>query len=116
MINQLLLISSTILIYEFLKIVKLKYLILQNIKLYRKIIKLFLYKKVSDFRKEKLILNYSKNLFIISIKLILLLIILIFFMIVLNLLSNTFLELIISILGISEMTIIFITYHTFKKK
>lgn len=116
MINQLLLIFSTIVIYEFIKIIKFKYLILLNIKFYRKIIKLFFYKKASDFRKEKLILNYSKKLFFISIKLFLILIILLFFMFIINLLSNKFLDLIVSILGISEMMIIFIIYHKFRKK
>jgi len=87
-----------------------------NLKIYQKIIKLFRYEKVSDFRKEKLILNYSKSLFIVSIKIAVIIITILVFMIILNLLSNSYLNLVISILGIIELSIVFLIYHLIKKK
>ena len=46
-------------------------------------------KNVSDFRKEKLILNYSKTLLLVSIKIIAILISIFAFMIILNFLSKS---------------------------
>ena len=116
MINQLLLICSTIFIYEFIRFVKFKDIIKSNLKIYKKIIKLFNFKKVSDFRKQKLIFNYSKSLFMVSIKIFSMLIGILVFMLILNLLSNSFLNLIISVLGIIEITLVFIMYHQLRKK
>ena len=116
MINQLLLICSAIIIYEFIRYVQLINIVKSNLKIYQKILKLFKFKKVSDFRKEKLILNYSKSLFIVSIKIFAILISILVFMLILNLLSNSFLNLVISILGIIELSIIFLIYHLIRKK
>ncbi len=116
MINQLLLFCSAIIIYEFIRYVKLINIVKANLKIYQKILKLFKFKKVSDFRKEKLILNYSKSLFIVSIKIFAILVFIFIFMLILNLLTNSFLNLIISILGIIELSIFFIVYHIVRKK
>ena len=116
MINHLLLICSTIIIYEFIRYVKFTDIVKSNLKIYQKIIKLFKFKKVSDFRKEKLIFNYSKSLFIISVKIFLILISILIFMFILSLLSNSFLNLVISVFGIIELTLIFIIYHQLRKK
>ena len=116
MINQLLLICSSIIIYEFIRFINLKNIIKINIKIYKKIIKLFTFKKVSDFRKEKLIFNYSKSLLIVSIKIFAILMSIFIFMFILNFLSNSFLNLVISILGIVEMFFIFIIYHKLRNK
>ena len=116
MIDQLLLFCSAIIIYEFIRYVQLINIIKSNLKIYQKILKLFKFKKVSDFRKEKLILNYSKSLFIVSIKIFAILISIFIFMLILNLLSNSFLNLVISILGIIELSIFFLIYHLIRKK
>ena len=116
MVNHILLICSSVVIYEFVKYVKFMNIIQSNLKIYQKILKLFKYKNVSDFRKEKLILNYSKSLFIVSIKIISILITILVFMLILNLLSNLYLNLVISILGIIELSIVFLTYHLIRKK
>jgi len=116
LINQLLLICSTIFIYEFIGFVKFTDIIKSNLYIYKKILKLFKLKKVSDFRKEKLIFNYSKSLFIVSIKIFSILISILFFMLILNLLSNSFLNLVISVLGIIEITLVFTIYHQLRKK
>ena len=78
-------------------------------------IKLFKYKNISDFRKEKLILNYSKTLLLVSIKIIVILISIFVFMIILNFLSNSYLNLVTSVLGIIELSIFFLIYHLIRK-
>ena len=115
MINHILLICFSVFIYEFIKYVKFIDIIKSNLKIYQKILKLFKLKNVSDFRREKLILNYSKSLFTISIKIFLILILILIFMYILNLVSQSFLSLIISIFGIIELSIIVIIYHQFRK-
>jgi hypothetical protein len=114
--NHLLLICSAIIIYEFIKYFQLIKIVHFNLKIYQKIIKLFKYKNVSDFRKEKLILNYSKTLLLVSIKIIVILISIFVFMIILNLLSDLYLNLVISILGILELSMVFLIYHLIRKK
>ena len=116
LINQLLLVFSTIVIYEFLRLSKFDNFIKSNIKIYKKINNLFRFKKVSDSRKEKLTFNYLKSLFIISLKILFILIFILAFVIILNLFTNSFLNLVISALGIIEITLIFIIYHQLKKR
>ena len=116
MINHILLICSSIIIYEFIRYVKFTNIIKSNLKIYQKILKLFKYKNVSDFRKEKLILNYSKKLLLVSIGIIVILISILVFMMILNLLFNSYLNFIISILGIIELSIVFMIYHLIRRK
>ena len=115
MINQILLVCSSVIIYEFFQLVNFTIIVKSNLKIYLKILKLFQYKNVSDFRKEKLILNYSKTLLLVSIKIIVILISIFVFMIILNLLFNSYLNFVISILGIIEFSIIFLIYHLIRK-
>jgi len=116
LINQLLLICSAIIIYEFIRYFQLINIVKSNLKIYQKILKIFQYKNVYDLRKEKLILNYSKTLLFISIKIIVILFSIFVFMIILNLLSDSYLNLVISILGILELSIVFLIYHLIRKK
>jgi hypothetical protein len=116
LINQLFLICSAIIIYEFIRYVQLIDIVKSNFKIYQKILKLFQYKIVSDFSKEKLILNYSKTLLLFSIKIIVILISILVFMIILNLLSNSYLNLILSLFGIIELSIFFLIYHLIRKR
>ena len=116
MINQILLICSSAVIYEFIQLVNFKNILKSNLKIYQKILKLFQYKNVSDFRKEKLILNYSKLLLLVSIKIFIILVSIFFFMIILNFLSNSYLNLVISVMGIMELIIFFLIYHLIRKK
>ena len=116
MINHILLICSSVIIYEFIQLVNFTNTVKSNLKIYRKILKLFQYKNVSDFRKEKLILNYSKTLLLVSIKIIVILISIFVFMIILNLISNSYFSLAISVLGIIELSIVFMIYHLIRRK
>ena len=114
LINQILLICSSITIYEFIRYIRFYNIIKSNLKVYQKMLKLFKYKNVSDFRKEKLIFNYSKSLFTLSMMIFSILILILIFIHVLSLLSQSFLDLVISIFGILELSIIIIIYHQFK--
>ena len=116
MLNHILLICSSVVIYEFIQLVNFTNIVKFNLKIYQKILKLFKYKNVSDFRKEKLILNYSKTLLFVSIKIISILISIFVFMVILNLLSNSYFNLVISVLGIIEISVIFLIYHLIRKK
>ena len=112
MINQILLICSSVVIYEFIQLVKFKNIVKSNLKIYQKILKLFKYKNVSDFRKEKLILNYSKTLLLVSIKIIVILLSIFVFIII----SNFYLNFLIPVFGIIEISIFFLIYHLIRKK
>jgi hypothetical protein len=116
LINHILLVCSSIIIYEFIQLVNFTNVVKSNLKIYQKILKLFQYKNVSDFRKEKLILNYSKILLLVSIKIIVILISTLVFMMILNLLSSSYLNLVISVLGIIELSIVFMIYHLIRRK
>jgi len=116
LINHILLVCSSVVIYEFIQLVNFSNIVKSNFKIYQKILKLFNYKNVSDFRKEKLIFNYSKTLLLVSIKIIVILISIFVFMMILNLFFNSYLNFIISILGIIELSIVFIIYHIIRKK
>ena len=116
MINHILLICSSVIIYEFIQLVNFTNIFKSNLKIYQKILKLFKYKNVSDFRKEKLIPNYSKSLLLVSIKIIVTLFFIFVFMIILSFLSYSFLNLITSVLGIIELSIVFLIYHLIRKK
>ena len=116
MIDQLLLICSAIIVYEFIRYVQLIDIVKSNLKIYQKIFKLFQHKSVSDFRKEKLILNYSKTLLLVSIKIIFILFSILVLIIILNLLSNSYLNFIISILVIIELSVVFMIYHLIRIK
>ena len=116
MINHILLICFSIITYEFLIFFGFIKVIKSNLKIYEKILKLIRVKFVSDFRKEKLILNYSKSLFIISIKIFAMLFFIFLLIYFLNLLSYSFIDNIISILGIAELSIFYLIYHFIRKK
>lgn len=116
MINHLLIILCSISIYEFLRYIKFINIVKLNFKINKKIIKLAKLRKVSDFRKEKLILNYSKSLFLISIKIFTIIVSIFIFINIFSLLSNTFLNFVISIFGIIELSIFFVAHHFFREK
>ena len=116
MINYFLLICLSIIVYEFIIYIKFVNIIKSNLKIYQKILKLFIAKNTSDFRKEKLVFIYSKLLFVISIKIFLIIILILFFIYILNFFSQSFLNLILSIFGILQLSLVTLIYHQFRKK
>ena len=84
-----------------------KKLLKSNILIYKKFIRLIRYKKASDYWREKLILNYSKSLFISSLKI---LFIIISFLLFIYIIDNLFINIsqsLFNIFGIVELSIIF---------
>ncbi len=116
MINHLLLIFFIIIVYEFLKFLRLKNIIKLNFTIYKELFELFSSKEISDNKKEKLILVYAKSLFITSIKIISILFCILFIGMIFNYLSKTFLDLVISFVGLVETSLLFIIYHQIRKK
>ena len=117
MINHhLLLVFSTIAVYEFANFVRLKNIILSNILIYKKIINLFKLKNVSDLKREKFILVYSKILFVSSIKLLIILIFISIFIMCLSFFSNNYLNILFSFLGLLEILIVIVIYYFLRKK
>ncbi len=116
MINQILLILSVIVIFEFINYTKLFNLIKINFEACKKLIEFFTLKNLSDIEKENIIFNDAKKLLIISLKVLLVLISIISYLLILNFLSNSFLKLIISLTGFIEISIISIIYYFIKKK
>ena len=116
MIDHFLLICSSIIVYEFIIYIKFINIIKSNLKIYQKILKLFIAKNISDLRKEKLIFIYSKLLFFISIKIFLIIILILFFIYMLNFFSQSFLNLILSLFGVLQLSVMTLIYHQFRKK
>ena len=116
MINHILLIFSSVLIYEFIKYFNFLNIIKSNLKIYKKILKIFKYKNISDFRKEKLIFNYSKSLFNTSLKIFLIVTLIIIVFYALGLFSESLYGFAISIFGIIEISLFIIIYHQLRRK
>ena len=116
MINHILLICSSVLIYEFIRYIKFSDILKSSLKICQKILRLFKYKNENDFRKQKLIFNYSKSLFTVSIKIFSILISIIILLLILNILTNSYFNLIVSILGIIELSMVFMIYHLIRRK
>tara|TARA_Y100001970_G_C14124203_1_gene798012 strand:+ start:42 stop:407 length:366 start_codon:yes stop_codon:yes gene_type:complete len=116
MITQLGLIFIVILSYELLRYSKFIYLLKINISIYKKIFKLLTSKKVSDTKKEKGILNYSKILFLNSVKIIIILLIILFLIVILRFLDASFISYISDVVGIFKMILLFLIYSYIRKK
>tara|TARA_Y100001970_G_scaffold278613_1_gene384558 strand:- start:816 stop:1181 length:366 start_codon:yes stop_codon:yes gene_type:complete len=116
LINHILLICFTIFVYEFFKFSELKNIIKSNLKILKKIINLFYLKNTTDLEKEKKILIYAKSLFTTSLKILLVIFIILIITMFLNYLSRSFLDLILSFIGLIEVSLIFIIYHQIRKK
>ena len=116
MIKQIILIINIITIYEILFSFNFFKLIKKNVNFYKKIFSLLKFKRVSDYRKEKVLFNYSKNLFLISLKIIFILMICLLIIFISNLLVKDFYSLLFSIIGFFEVVILTYVYIWIKKK
>ena len=116
MINQFLLFFLIICTFEFINHFKIFNILKSILIIYKKIIKILYFKKVSDTRKQMVILNYSKQLIIYSVKIFFILSFIFVFILIIIFFSNSFVNLMISPLGIIEITIIFYIYNKFRNK
>ena len=116
MISHFFIIVFSIFVYEYLKFTRFIEILNSNILFYKKFIKLLKLKKVSDYWKEKVILNYSKVLLFSSLKILFTIILIPLFVILIEKFINNFIQSILSVLGIIEVSIIFFVYHNLRKK
>lgn len=116
MINQLSIICFTFLTYEIIKLSNTKKIIQDNFTICKKIFNIFNISNISDDKKEKLIFEYSRQLFITSIKLIGVIFFLVMIIFILNYLNSSFLISITSIFTLIEITILMLIYHLIRKK
>jgi len=115
MIAHLGLLAIVIILYETFNFINLKNLINKNINILKKLYQLISYKKVSDIWKEKILLGYSKFIFLSSLKIILILIIILFTIFLINSIDENFYNLILSFSGFIKATIIFVIYTYLRK-
>ena len=86
-----------------------------NLKLCLKFINLLKYKKISNLRKEKISIQYSKLLLISSLKILMIIFTILVIILIFKRISESFVSFILSFNGIVEITIIVFIYHKFKK-
>ena len=109
------LIIITIVIYESLKLTKFFILINKNIIFNKKIIRLLKYKNASIHRKEKALLNYSKKLILISIKILIITSFVTLLTLITAYINKDIINLVFSFVGIFETIIIILIYYYSKK-
>ena len=102
--------------YEIIKLTDTKKIIQDNFIICKKIFNIFNISKISDDEKEKLIFEYSRQLFVTSIKLISVIFFLIMIIFIFNYFNTSFLNLITSIFILIEITILMLIYHLIIKK
>lgn len=109
---NILIIVLSIILYEFLNLVNLKGLIKEYFLTLKKIKKNINYNNFSDLESEKFYTNISKNLFLISLKILLIFLPIIIFFILLDHYNSDLFKFFISIKGvfISLVTIVLYFY------
>ena len=100
--------------YEFIRLTKLTKKFKNTYNLYQKIFKLLFSKKISDNWKEKMLLKYSFNLLINSVKIIIIICFLILFFYIWDYFFNGLIKHVLSYTGIIQISIFFFIYHYLK--
>lgn len=116
MISHLLIILFVIFIYEMIIYFDFVQILKLNIKTLRKLIGLIKFRNSSDLRKEKLILNYSRTLFLTSLKILITILFILFLILILDIFFVSFLESILSLFGTIEIIFTIIIYNKLRKK
>ena len=101
----------SIICFELINLFKLRLHFQNLVNLHKKLIKLFLSKKISDYWKSKVILRYSLLIFKSSLMITLLILMLLILYFSLNYFDKDFGVYILSIYGILETAIIILTYY-----
>lgn len=84
--------------------------------IYKEYFNIFRSKNNSDLEKEEMIFKYSKLLMLSSLKILFLLLVIIFFIFLSNEIFRSVFEIIVSIIGIIEITIFVLIYHVLRSK
>lgn len=102
--------------YEIIKLTNLKKIVQDNFIICKKILTLFTVSEISDDQKQKLIIEYARQLFTTSAKLIGIIFLIIIIIFIFNYLNTSFLILTTSIFTLIEITILMYIYHLIRKK
>ena len=113
--HHLMLILLCVFVFELLRYLRLLKIIINNLKNYKKILKLLNYIKISETKKKKIFFLYLKKLFISSVKILFFCASIFFIVLVFNILNDKFLSFIISLFGFIEIIVISFIYYRLKK-
>ena len=113
--THLFLFILTIISYEIFLFFKIKFFIIENIHLCKKLTKLFTFKRVSDHHKQKVIIGYSKEIFLTSIKVLFLTSLIFLIFLIFTFIDSDLFNLLFSINGSIELLIFILIYYKFKK-
>ena len=113
--HHLMLILLCVFVFELLRYLRLLKIIRNNLKIYKKILKLLNYIKISETKKKKIFFLYLKKLFISSVKILFFCASIFFIVLVFNILNDKFLSFIISLFGFIEIIVISFIYYRLKK-
>ena len=101
----------SVIIYEIIKFSKFLNNFTIILKLTKKIIHTLLSKKISDHWKEKILLRYSLNIFLSSLKNLLILILILIIIFLINYFNNEFVSFLLSLKGLSIVSIYMLFYY-----
>ena len=113
--HHLMLILLCVFVFELLRYLRLLKIIRNNLKIYKKILKLLNYIKISETKKKKIFFLYLKKLFTSSVKILFFCASIFFIVLVFNILNDKFLSFIISLFGFIEIIVISFIYYRLKK-
>lgn len=116
MSNQIIVFIFSIFLIEIIQYSKIILLIINNLKYYNKIFKIIISTKISDYRKERVLLKYSIKILFSSMKILFIIILIIIFFFILNFIHNDFKIFAFSLLGSLEITFIACIYYYLRKK
>tara|TARA_B100000029_G_C16746328_1_gene656442 strand:+ start:72 stop:428 length:357 start_codon:yes stop_codon:yes gene_type:complete len=115
-ITQIGLIVFIIISVESIKIFNTKNLFKKYIQAFNDLIKSFFNSQITDEIKQKKILEYSKILLVVSLKIIFLISIIIFLAMIIYYFDNNFVEFLFSLIGIIETLILLFLYMYLRQK
>ena len=115
MIINLLIVFITLIVYEFLNYFNFKKIIKSTFRIYRKIFELIKSRKIFENKKEKIVIFYSKILFLNSTKILFVFISIIALILILDQFFNSLLESIFNFSGILISILVFFIYHKLRK-
>jgi len=114
--KQIFVIIFSIGLIEIIQYSKIFILIKKNFKYFNKIFKIFNSINISDHWKEKVILRYSADMLLSSLKILLIIFFIAIFFILLHFLNNEFKTFVFSLIGSMEITFIALIYYYIRKK
>ena len=113
--DHIFLLIIIIISYEFFILFNIKQILKNNISLYKKFFKVFNYKNVSDYNKEKIIKIYSKKLLLTSIKLIIFSIFIFLLILSIEILNEKFIDFILNFWVFIETILLLFVYLKIKQ-